>query len=401
MFGTRGRRRTFWLVVVSMLALVACRRNPEQDYAAVMESGTKLLEKKEYVQAILRFRGAVQLAPGNAEPLYRLGLAYLASGNVTEGVTALVKATSVDPEHASAQVKLAELLAGSKDKTLLEDGRKRLQDVLSARPADSDALTALALTETRLGDIQGAEEHLRGALRSSPTSLKAAVVLARIKLGQRDIPGAEGVLRSAIQESPRSPDAHLAMAEFLLLVNRPGDAEKELNSALELDRKNARAMLGLAALASAARKDEEAKRIYREVSGLGDARFRHLYGAYLFNAGQREAAVQEFERLANQDPSDREARTRLVGALLAVNRNVDAGRVLDAALQKNPRDVDALLLKSEMLVRGGKLGEAQRNLSEVLRFKPESSRAHHLLAKIYGARGSGQLQRQELSQALQ
>jgi Tfp pilus assembly protein PilF len=401
MHSTRGRRRSIGLVIISILALAACRRNPEQEYATLIDSGTKLLEKRDYVQAILRFRGAVQLAPGNAEPLYRLGLAYLASGNITEGVTALVKATAVDPKHAGSQLKLAELLAGSKDKTMLEESQKRLREVLSVRPADSDALTALALTESRLGNQQKAEEHLREALGNSPSSLKAAVVMARIKLAQRDIPAAEGALRSAIQESPKSPDARLAMAELLLTLNRPQEAETELKSALELDRKNVRAMLGLAALASAARKDEEAGRIYREVSGLGDPRYRHLYGAYLFNSGRRDAAVQEFERLAREDPADRDARTRLVAAYLAANRGTDASRVLDAALQKNPRDVDALLLKSEMLVEAGKPAEAQKNLTEVLRFKPEASSAHLLMAKIYGARGSVQLQRQELSQALQ
>ncbi|HSW50798.1 MAG TPA: tetratricopeptide repeat protein, partial [Bryobacteraceae bacterium] len=256
-----GRRRAIWLVAISILALTACRRNPEQNYASLIESGDRLLGKKEYVQAILRYRGAVPLAPGNAEPLYKLGLAYLASGNITDGVTALVKATAIDPKHAGAQIKLAELLAGSKDRNMLEEGRKRLQEVLSVSPADSDALTALAVTESRLGNLSGAEEHLREALRNSPASLKAAAVLARIRLAQKDSKGAEEILQDAIQASPKSPDARLAMAEFLLLLNRPQDAEKELRSALELDRKSVRAMLGLAALASAARREEEAARI--------------------------------------------------------------------------------------------------------------------------------------------
>jgi tetratricopeptide (TPR) repeat protein len=401
MLSTRARRFALLALAIGAAAMAGCRSGGRQDYAALMDSGARLLEKKEYVQAILQYRTAARLAPKNAEPLYRLGLAYLASGSVTEGVTALVKAADIDPKHAGAQIKLAELLSGSRDKKMLEEGQKRLQEVLSVRPADPDALTALAFTESRLGNLQGAEEHLRAALAASPASLKAAAVLARIRLAQRDIAGAEQALRSAIQESPASADARLAMAELLLVLNRPLEAEKELRAALAIDNRSAQAMLGLAALYSSSGRHDDAARMYRRISELGDPRYRHSYGAYLFTSGRRDAAIQEFERLAKLDPADRNARTRLVAAYLAVRRDSDADRVLESALRKNPGDVDALLLKSEMLVRAGKLGEAQRNLAEVLRFKPESAPAHQLMAAIYGARGSLRLQRQELTLALQ
>jgi len=191
------------------------------------------------------------------------------------------------------------------------------------------------------------------------------------------------------------------MAELLLQVNRPAEAEKELRAALDLDRDSLRASLGLAAVYYTSGQREAAGEMYRKVSGMGDTRFRHLYGAFLFNEGKREAALQEFERLAREAPDDRDARSRLVSAYLALKRRADAERLLESALRKNPRDVDALLLKSEIQLRDGKLGEAQNNLLEVLRFKPDSSAAHYLLARVYGLRGSRRLQLQELTRALQ
>jgi Tfp pilus assembly protein PilF len=388
------------LLSVAAVGLLSCRRTPEQSYATLLESGSKYLENKDYVRAIIQFKNAARQSPRNAEAYYRLGVAYLASGSVREAVVALVRAAEADPKHAGAQIKLAELLANSRDKTLLEDSRKRLQEVLSVSPNQGDALTALALTESRMGDIQAAEQHLRQALRGSPASLKASVVLARIMLARRDLAGAEQVLQSVIDQTPRSADARLALAELYLSLNRLPEAEKALRAALDIDNKNAQAMLGLAAIYSASGRREDAGLIYRQVSGLGDGRYRHLYGAYLFNEGKREAAIQEFEKLARQSPADRDARSRLVAAYLAVKRTTDAERLLNSALQQNPRDVDALLLKSEVLLRAGNLGEAQKNLAEVLRYKPASAEAHLSLARIYGARGNTLLQRKELTEAV-
>jgi Tfp pilus assembly protein PilF len=219
-------------------------------------------------------------------------------------------------------------------------------------------------------------------------------------LARRDPAGAEQVLRSMVDQAPRSADARLAMAEYYMSLNRLPEAQKALRAALDIDGKNAQAMLGLAAIDMVSGKKEEAGPIYRQVSELGDNRYRHLYGAYLFTLGKREAAIQEFEKLARQSPADREARSRLVASYIAVQRTADAERLLNSALQRNPKDVDALQLKSELLLRAGKLGEAQKNLAEVLRYKPESAEAHLGLARIYGARGNALLQRKELTEAV-
>ena len=390
-----------FVMALAMSMAYSCRRAPQQSYAGMMEGGRRYLDSKDYVKAIIQFKNAVRAEPRNAEGYYRLGLACVATGNMLEAVPALVKAAEIDPKHAGAQLKLAELLAGSSDKNLLEESRKRVQAILSVKPHDSDALTAMALSESRLGETSNAEQHLLEALREAPSSLKASSLLARIKLAQKDTAGAEQVLRAATEQAKGSANARLVMAEFYMSVGKLTEAEKELQAALAADAKNTRAMLGLAAIYTAAGKKEEAGGIYRQVSTAGDARYRHLYGSYLFNEGKRDAAVQEFEMLARRDPADREARSRLVAAYLAVNRAADAERLLDGVLRKNPRDADALLQKSEIEIRAGKYGEAEKSLSEVLRSNPESAPAHLLLAKVHQDHGDSRLQRQELAQALQ
>src|SRR5690349_21670570 len=62
-------------------------------------------------------------------------------------------------------------------------------------------------------------------------------------------------------------------------------------------------------------------------------------------------AVKELERLVNGDSEDRLARTALVAGYLLTDRGKDAEALLERVLKKNPRDVDALIQRSEMSLR--------------------------------------------------
>ena len=110
--------------------------------------------------------------------------------------------------------------------------------------------------------------------------------------------------------------------------------------------------------------------------------------------------MAEFEKLLAADPTNRELRTELVTAYLAMKRVGDAERVLTAALKKNGSDVDALLQRSRIYLGSGKLAEAQADLNQVLHFRSTSAEAHYLLAKVGQAREDTASQKQELGQAL-
>ncbi|MGQ9635913.1 MAG: tetratricopeptide repeat protein, partial [Bryobacteraceae bacterium] len=203
-----------------------------------------------------------------------------------------------------------------------------------------------------------------------------------------------------VEAGPPSADARVVLAEFLLATRRPVEAEKELREALAIDGKHVRAMLALAALHAAGGKLEEVSRIYQQISRQGDPRYRHLYGAFLFSQGKRDEALAEFEQAARENPSDRQARSRLIAAYLVMNRSEQARRFLSAALAKNPRDIDAHLQQSEIDFRAGDVTRAQERLREVLRYKPDSVEAHFLLARTYARQGERRMEREELGQVL-
>jgi tetratricopeptide (TPR) repeat protein len=394
------------IVVCAMAALsagivaVGCNGSPQSKEAQYLKRGVALLEKKDYGRAALEFRNAIKVMPSDAEPHYQLGLTYLASGNPANGIAALRKATELNPKHAGAQLKLAELMTTSNDQDILRDAVSRLESIVAAVPDNIEATDTLAMAEWRLGKIDDASKRLEEALQRFPASLHSSIELARLRLSRNDLAGAEEVLKKAVASAPQSPDSAIALAELYLLLNRPDRAEPEFRRALALDAKAGVALMGLAAIQIAGTRMDEAEQTLRQVSQLSAKEYKPQHALFLYRTGKQEEALKEFEALSNGDPSDRTARTRVVSMYFELGRFPQAETLLGAVLKKNPNDTDALLQQSQMYLLQGKVKEAQGALQTVLHITPDSAHAHLALGEVHKLQGMTLSARQELGEAL-
>lgn len=395
-----GIRVTLLLGVLAVLACSGCTRSPEAKSARFIEEGKQLLAKKDPARAILQFRNAVQATPKNAEAHYQLAQAYLAAGDLRTGVTSLRKALELDPKHEGAQLRLAGLMTNANDPAVLRDAQQRLRGLVQDAPANTDALHALALTELKLGQVSDAMQHLERAAANAPKELVFAVTLAQAKLQQKDVKGAENILRKALEDSPQSPDAAVILGRFYIAQNKNAEGEQLFQKALALNPGHVAALLNLATLQYQLGRKAEAQQSFKRLSASSDKSFRPIYANFLAQEGSWNEAIAEFERLANTDPDDRTARTRLVAAYQGAGRIPDAQKILNDALKKNPKDMDALLQRGELFLAVQKYPEADADLNSVVHMKADSPEAHYALAKLYQARGVPQRQRAELAEAL-
>ena len=198
--------------------------------------------------------------------------------------------------------------------------------------------------------------------------------------------------------SRRIPKNYLG--EFYLSQGKTAEADKQFRQALALDPQNGPALMNLATMQVRAGQTDQAEQTYRQIAALPEKQYKPIHAQFLFQSGKRDLAIAEFEKLTAADPEDRNLRTDLVKAYLAVNRVGDAERVLTAALKKNGLDVDALIQRSRIYLDSGKYAQAQADLNQVLHFRSNSAEAHYLLAKVSQGRGDTALQKQELGQAL-
>jgi tetratricopeptide (TPR) repeat protein len=382
----------------AFLLLLSC--SPATREASFLKRGKFYLEKHDYERAALEFRNAQQLMPKDAEAYYQDGLAQIGLRNAISAYRSLSRATQLDPKHVGARVKLAEVLSTAPTKNLLMDGEQYGKEALELAPDDPDALNALAVTELRLGNPEDAVRHLQQALAKSPQHVRSSISLAIIKVSQGDFPAAEAVLKQAVSKAPRSVDARIGLSELYALLKRVDDAERAIRGALEIEPGNGTALLFLARIQSAKGQKDQLEQSLMKLSALPDAQFRSSHAVYLLQTGNIPAAIAELERLRKKNPDDRNVRTRLVQAYLRANRLEDANKILATALQRNRRDVDALLQKAEIAFAAGKIPQARQDAAEVIHPRADSAMAHLLLARINAAEGDFMNSRQELTEAL-
>jgi len=388
-----------WGAILILTVFCGCARSPEARRDKYLAAGKALVQKKDYSRAILAFHNAAQAMPKDAEPYYQMGLAALHAGDVRTGALSLRKAVELNPKHSEAQLKLAELMAQGNE-ALVREAESRLLELRNVAPVTPEMLNSLAYTELRLGKGTDAVQTLEELLAKNPGELTSAILLAKAKLTKNDVKGAEEVLQKASAASPKAAPPHETLGEFYRATKRPGDAEAQFRIALGLDPKSAQAMHFLADMQYSSGRMHDAEASYQQLTSMGEA-YRPIYALFLLAPGRPDEAVREFERLAKQDPNDRLVRTGLVSAYQLIGRTADGAKVLDKALNKNSKDVDALVQRAQISVGAGKYDEAERDLNKVLQLQPDSALAHYFLAKLHRERGQEFGYRQDLSKAVQ
>jgi tetratricopeptide (TPR) repeat protein len=385
------------IVIAVLVGGAGCTRSPEARRDGHLAKGKALLEKKDYSRAILEFRNASQAMPNDAEPYYQFAVASLAVGDYQAGVLSLKKTLDLNAKHAGAQLRMAQLMASTRDPELLQDAEARLKELMKNTPG-VETLSSLAFTQLKLGSIQDGVRNLEQILAKAPGDLTSVFLLAKAKLWQKDTKGAEQVLLKAASDAPNSAEAQILLAHFYASQNRFPEAEDRLSKALALAPANGPALMLLGRLQLAAGKKGDAEQTFRKVAPVEG--YRSVYALFLYQEGRRDEAIRELERLSKEYPDDRIIRTQMIGMYRAVNRKQDAKRVLEAALAKNGKDGEALIQRAELLLEDGKVSDAEQDVNRVLKLLPTAPEAHYVLAKVHRARGASLSYRQELGEAL-
>ncbi len=375
-------------------------KTAEQGY---LQRGKELVARKEYARALIEFKNAARLQPNNPEIYYQASLAYLAMGDYKTAYQGLVKATEVDPKHAAAHNKLAELIASSinstRDPEALKEAEQRVQAALAIMPDSADALGALGLTEYLMGKPEDAATHLQSALAKFPKHISSARALAMIRLNQGNAADAERIL-TRVAEDSKTAEAHDKLGRFYASRNRAADAEAAYRRAVEINPQYGAALQDLYTVLYATGRKEEAEKTLVALSALPDKQYRSLHALYLLENGKPQEGIAELERQAAAAPADRDAFTRLTSGYFFTRRFPDAERVINAALQKNPKDTNALLERGKLYIITARFAEAEADLNQVRKAEPNSAIAHFLLAQVFRSKGQDSLRRDELATAL-
>lgn len=393
-------KRSILFLLLPALLLFACAKSPETRRARHLEAAKKLLAAHDPNRAILEFKNALAIRANDPDTQYQTGLAYLSTGDWARAAEHLRKATDLNPSHSSAQLRFAEILATTDNPALIQEARRRLKDVFTTLPGDTETLTALAVTEWKMGEPDAAEKHLREALDKAPHQLGPAFALAKIKLSARQIDEAEAVLRKAANDNPTSAQAATILGEFFLTRQRTPDAQASFEQALRLDPNYPQSLQKLADLYFQNGRKDDAAALCRRLAALPDKSFKSAYAAFLFRTGDKEHAIAELRRLLAQNPSDLSLRDQLVAALVASERLAEADTLLTAELKKSSGDYNALIARAALYLTLQRYEDAEKDLTRVLSLRRQSAEGHYLFSKLHEVRGQDLSERQSLNDAL-
>jgi Tfp pilus assembly protein PilF len=173
------------VVLVTTVALGACRQDPATKVRGFVSSGDNYVKQGKFAEAAVQYRNAIQTDPQAADARVKLGETLLQTGDFANALGEYVRAADLRPEDNALQVKAGSLLllAGR-----AEDAKARVSKVLEREPKNVDAQIVTANALAGLKDVDAAVSQIEDALRVDPNRSGTYSNLGALELsrGKRD-----------------------------------------------------------------------------------------------------------------------------------------------------------------------------------------------------------------------
>ena len=138
---------------------------PVTDYYRIVDQASELTKKGRKQEAILEWKKALELSPGEARAHNNLGVSLSGAGQIDEAIEHFNTALELSPEYPEAHNNLAELLIR---KRRLDEAVPHLEKALDLNPRYASAHSNLGSALAQLNRIGEAIPHLEKAVEYRP-----------------------------------------------------------------------------------------------------------------------------------------------------------------------------------------------------------------------------------------
>jgi tetratricopeptide (TPR) repeat protein len=390
------RRRVAGSLVLCALVLAGCadKETAKRNY---LQKADAFLAAGNFGDAILAYKNALKIDRRSGEARYKLADAYVANNELELAAREYIRAADLLPDRGDVQLKAAAILLTAQQ---FEAARKYAAAAVKADPANIEAQILLANAMAGQKDLAGAIRELERTIQNAPADPRAYTSLGGINASQGNLREAEAAFKKAVDTDPKSIRARLALGYFYWNTQRIPEAEAAMDAALALDRDDEFANRMLATYYLVQQRNAEAEtpllRLVNQNDPLGTLTLADLY----VRTDRAAQARPLYEKLLG----DQRMRGRAIARLAALDyksaKPAEAHRRVDEGLKADPKDVDLLVLKAQLLTRDQRLDEALEVARKAVTLAPQSAQAQFTLGVVHSTKGQTDEAIQALREAI-
>ena len=275
------------------------------------------------------------------------------------------------------------------------------QRALRIQPSHPQSQLLLAAAHISQGSVEQAEDVLKRLLASNPDNVAARKLLAQVYLG-RDQPDQAHRLLGSAAGADSDPELDWLRGAALLRTGSTATGLEHLERSVAAVPGDTGRRIDLAGAYIAAQMPDKALEVLASVPADSPAASRaKVVQVMAVAAGKpRAEARRDIENLLEQHPKD-SALAIVAGAYLAeVGEPVIGRKLLEDALELDPRSVSARLALARLEGAQRDLAQAERRFNEVVQLDPSNQIARIGLAELAWAAGDRDRSRKQLEEAV-
>ena len=443
-FGFLRRLRLIAALFVAITLLAACD-SAEERAEAHFQAGMALLEEGDVDRALIEFRNVFKLNGQHKEARLTFARLQRERGNISGAYGQYLRLIEQYPDNLEGRRALAEMA--------LETGQwdeVERHGAAAARLAPEDlriqsinnALAySNAISQNDIAAIDDTLDTARALIHADPEIVTARQVLIDHLVRNRDWHDAIEEIDATLAIDPEIDSLYAIRLGALKELNRPADIEAQLRQMAErfpddegvkqmlvqtlIDHQNLdaaeqflraevaqnsedhmivqRLIVFLDQYRSASEAISEVDRIIAQ-GGANTARYKALRAILKFRAGEVQTAIDEMDALlrdAERTIETREIEVEFARLLFQADDPVRARALIEAVLEEDPTQVDALKFKAAWLIDEDGTGEAIVLLREALSQTPRDPQLMTLMARAHERNGNQELMGEMLALAVE
>ena len=361
-------------------------------------------QQQAWPKAYANYLKAVEVDPTYLPAKAKLGRIYLLMGETAKAEKMVNDILTKQPNDAAGQTLKAALMMHKGD---IDGAISEVSRVVAADPSQDDAVSLLVFLYSKQGNDAKAQTVLEQGMQASPKNVALRQERANFALKYKDFAKAEQLYQSIVSIDPKKLEYRATLASFYARNNQLDKAEAVLREAIKADPEDQKRGLLLAEFLASRRSGVVAeKELLNMIRNAPESKSYQLrFGlAKLYEAmGKPDKALQVYQDIARLDktgPDGTKASGQSARLQLAAGKIPEAEKIISDILKVNPQDNDALLLRGKIELGKKDAKDAIIDFRSVLKAQPDSVELISLLAKAHLLNNEPQLARDTFDNAV-